>query len=232
MLRTSTAHAVVLLFSGLLSVLIAAAAESAPITFNYAGTVNSYIGDHLVLDTVFPLGTPIQLSYTFEPATPSDPALSTPTSPFYGGAISSATVSLGEFTWHLATTSLYLSNGISVEASRYFATFPIAGQSPNPSQFAVDSFLFQASYSANVFESLTIPITPPSPNDPFAFFPISPGLVVFSKVGGGVGGVGTLLAPVPLPATMPLFSSGLGLALLAWRRSRHFSTRLVGPTRS
>ncbi|MBX9658595.1 MAG: hypothetical protein K2X00_08510 [Nitrospiraceae bacterium] len=232
MLRTSTAPAVVLLFAGLLSVLITAAAESAPVTFNYAGSVNSYIGDQLVLDTVFPLGTPIQLSYTFEPATPSDPALSTPTSPFYGGAISSATVSLGEFTWHLAATSLYLSNGISVEANRYFATFPISGQSPNPSQFSVDSFLFQAGYGANVFESLAIPLTPPSPTDPFAAFAFSPGLVVFSKVGGGGGVVGTTLAPVPLPAAMPLFSTGLGLALLAWRRSRHFSTRLVGPTRS
>ena len=222
MLRTCTAPAIGFLLTGLLlSVLIPAPAESAPITFNYAGTVNTYAGDQLGLDILFPLGTPIALSYTFEPTSPSDPALSTPTLRAYSGTISSATVSLSQFTWHLAATSVYLANEIDIEASRYFAMFPISGQSPNPGQFSVDSFLFQAGYGANVFASLAMPVTPPSPDDPSAAFAFSPGIVVFSKVGGGLGVVGTTLAPIPLPAAMPLFSTGLGLALLVWNRSRH-----------
>lgn len=194
-------------------------AEATPITFNYSG-VTVFGPSDPTLAAFYPVGTPVSVSYTFESTTPLNP-LSTIYLSAYDGAVTNATISLGDSRWNLRAGP---QNSIAVTNNSYSLEIPIGGESPLPN-YAPSQFNLSLHYGSDpVFGTsnpFALPLTAPDPFGPQSqSWPgqnmyITLAQYIVDSQGRtstvGVTSIFVAFTPVPLPSAVFLFPAGLTL---------------------
>lgn len=186
-------------------------AHAAPITVNFSGTIDSQFGDSWV-EVGFNIGDTFTGQYTFESTTLGNQSVTNfggvpPERMPYPGAILSFTATSNGNT---LTSSGDQQNGILIDDNLYGKDNYFVVLSSN---LGTELYIELRSTNTNLFASQDLPLSLPdiSNFDNSAFFRV--------RTVGGTGGLawaqGNLdsiqLASVPLPATLWLFLTGLGL---------------------
>jgi hypothetical protein len=179
--------------------------QAAPITFTYAGAVDSGVGGPAFTAFVGQIAT---LQYTFDDATPDI----SPGSATGQYALISTSVTIGGDTWSIAGGTLFIDDG-AVDRNRFNnsgATGPsVGGFSP------LGIFLDMNDSTGTAFSSDALPLTQPDPVD-FGFTNFG--------VGFGLGSLSiqtfTIVeSTVPEPGALVVFGFGL-VSLISIRRRR------------